>query len=474
MNEIKCPKCGEVFKVDEAGYADIVRQVRNDEFNRELREREEILAREHMQEVELVEQRAETKLQERIAERDATVSQLKAQLDAAAHEQSLALDRERAEAAQRLQEELSKAKEEASKEQATMQREADELRAQLGEQKHASELAVLQAVSTVEHERDELRAQLEQERAVRAAERKQLEASHTLELEQTKKTTGELMRYKDAEIERLRDMKVRLSTKMVGETLEQHCETEFNRLRMSAFPHAYFEKDNDASEGTKGDYIFRECDEDGNEIVSIMFEMKNEGDDTAKKHKNEEFFKKLDHDRTKKDCEYAVLVTLLEPESELYNTGIVDVSYRYPKMYVIRPQFFIPLITLLRNAALNALSYKQELALMRQQNIDVTNFEDKLLKFQEGFSRNYDLASRKFQTAIDEIDKSISHLQKIKDALISSDRNLRLANDKAQDLTIKKLTRGNPTMKAAFEEARQHAAASSDDAADGEADRAAS
>ena len=259
-------------------------------------------------------------------------------------------------------------------------------------------------------------------------------------------------------------MKARLSTKMVGESLEQHCEVEFNRIRMTAFPHAYFEKDNDASEGTKGDYIFRETDEAGNEVVSIMFEMKNESDTTATKHKNEDFFKKLDHDRTQKKCEYAVLVSLLEPESELYNTGIVDVSYRYPKMYVIRPQFFIPIITLVRNAALNALAYKQELELVRQQNVDVTHFEEKLLKFQDGFARNFDLASRKFQTAIEEIDKTIIHLQKTKEALLSSDRNLRLANDKAQDLSIKKLTRGNKTMKAAFEEAR--AGAAKDDGAD--------
>ena len=282
------------------------------------------------------------------------------------------------------------------------------------------------------------------------AERQQIEATHSLELEEAKKTATELIRYKDEEIERLRDMKARLSTKMVGETLEQHCETEFN---------AYFEKDNDASDGTKGDFIFRECDEAGNEIVSIMFEMKNESDTTATKHKNEDFFKKLDQDRTKKGCEYAVLVTLLEPESELYNTGIVDVSYRYPKMYVIRPQFFIPLITLLRNAAMNALAYKQELALVRQQNIDVTNFEAKLEDFQGKFQRNYRIASDKFNTAIDEIDKTISHLQKVKENLLSSENNLRLANDKAQDLTIRKLTRGNPTMKEAFERARGEGAA---------------
>ena len=291
-----------------------------------------------------------------------------------------------------------------------------------------------------------------------AAEKRQIETAHALEIEQARKSAQELIRYKDEEIERLRDMKARLSTKMVGETLAQHCETQFNQLRATAFPHAYFEKDNDASDGTKGDFIFRERDDAGNEIVSIMFEMKNENDTTATKHKNEDFFKKLDSDRKKKGCEYAVLVTLLEPESELYNTGIVDVSYRYEKMYVIRPQFFIPMITLLRNAAMNALAYKQELELVRQQNIDVTEFEEKLLGFQEGFSRNYDLASRKFQTAIDEIDTTIKHLQKVKDNLISSENNLRLANDKAQGLTIRKLTRNNPTMKAAFAEAREERA----------------
>ena len=290
-----------------------------------------------------------------------------------------------------------------------------------------------------------------------AAEKRQIETAHALEIEQARKSAQDLIRYKDEEIERLRDMKARLSTKMVGETLEQHCETQFNQLRATAFPRAYFEKDNDASDGTKGDFIFRECDEAGNEIVSIMFEMKNENDTTATKHKNEDFFKKLDSDRKKKGCEYAVLVTLLEPESELYNTGIVDVSYRYEKMYVIRPQFFIPMITLLRNAAMNALAYKQELELVRQQNIDVTEFEEKLLGFQEGFNRNYDLASRKFQTAIDEIDTTIKHLQKVKDNLISSENNLRLANDKAQGLSIRKLTWGNKTMKAKFDEAHEEA-----------------
>jgi len=260
---------------------------------------------------------------------------------------------------------------------------------------------------------------------------------------------------RDEAIERLRDMKARLSTKMVGETLEQHCETEFNRIRATAFPRAYFEKDNDARSGSKGDYVFRDLDEDGTEIVSIMFEMKNEIDETATKKKNEDFLKELDKDRTEKGCEYAVLVSLLEPESELYNTGIVDVFHRYPKMYVIRPQFFIPIITLLRNAAMKSLAYKSELALVKAQNIDITNFESKLEAFKTGFERNYDLASRQFTKAIEEIDKSIDHLQKTKDALLSTDRNLRLANNKAQDVTIKKLTHGNPTMKARFSELKR-------------------
>ena len=317
------------------------------------------------------------------------------------------------------------------------------------------QLAVAEARAALERERDALAAQVDLVRA----EGERAAGALREEMATKLRAKDELISYKDEEIARYKDMKARLSTKMVGESLEQHCEAEFNKLRATAFPRAYFEKDNDASDGTKGDFIFRECDEAGNEVVSIMFEMKNENDETATKHKNEDFFKKLDADRTKKGCEYAVLVTLLEPESELYNTGIVDVSYRYPKMYVIRPQFFIPLITLLRNAAMNALAYKQELAIVRQQNIDVTHFEEKLLKFQGGFSRNFELASRKFQTAIDEIDATIKHLQKVKDNLISSENNLRLANDKAQDLTIRKLTWGNKTMKEAFDAARAERAA---------------
>lgn len=537
MNEIKCPQCGTVFQVDEQGYADIARQVRDQEFSRQLAERERIMERERAAAVELAEQKAERQLQETVSGRDARIAELEAQLASAANERGLVEERaaaqaqrdaqqqlselertcdelraklaqqeteaelSQAKAARRLQEDIAardaeiarlKAQAEASAQQqavalenaraatreelsrgiAAKDAEISKLRQQIAADAARQELAVAQAVTAAERERDEARSALASERALHDSERQQLEASHALELEQSKKASDALIRYKDEEIERLRDMKVRLSTKMVGETLEQHCETEFNRLRMTAFPHAYFEKDNDAVEGedgsrrSKGDFIFRECDDNGNEIISIMFEMKNENDATATKHKNEDFFKKLDADRTKKKCEYAVLVSLLEPESELYNTGIVDVSYRYEKMYVIRPQFFIPLITLLRNAAMNALAYKQELAIMRQQNVDVTNFESKLEAFQEGFSRNFELANRKFQTAIEEIDKTISHLQKTKEALLSSDRNLRLANDKAQGLTIKKLTRGNPTMKAAFEEARAAEAAEAEE--DGE------
>lgn len=552
MSEIKCPKCGAVFTVDENSYADIVRQVRDEQFAHDLHEREEMYAREREDALALARAEADRKLQEALSERDARIAELKAaaagelkdsvaereqriaelsaRLDAADQERALAIEKAAAEAREQAQRDLSerdtqisalraqleaassaqemalqKADAEARERQRASETElrdelqaeadrarkqADELRARLAEQEAAAKLAqanaqtelqrgvaerdariaelkaqltsgdterrlaVAQAVAAAERERDEARAELARAQAVRDAEQHQMEAAHSLEIEQVRKSADELLRYKDAEIERLRDMKARLSTKMVGETLEQHCENEFNRLRMTAFPRAYFEKDNDASEGSKGDFIFRECDEDGNEVVSIMFEMKNENDTTATKHKNEDFFKKLDADRAKKGCEYAILVSLLEPESELYNAGIVDVGYRYPKMYVIRPQFFIPIITLLRNAAMNALAYKQELALVRQQNIDVTNFEEKLGKFQDGFSQNFERASRKFNDAINEIDTTIKHLQKVKENLLSSENNLRLANDKARALTIRKLTWKNPTMKAKFDEAR--------------------
>ncbi|WP_288735480.1 DUF2130 domain-containing protein [uncultured Enorma sp.] len=550
MNEIKCPHCGQVFQVDERGYADIVRQVRDEEFKRQLAEREELMAHEREQAVELAKQQARreldqqvseretqladlraqleaarheqelasdkaaaeareaaqqqvaelqrtcdalrhqleegkaaaklqeasarAELQEGISARDAEIAQLKAQLEAAANQQQMALDRAGALAEQRLQEELSQARADAAEQQAKLQRTADDLRAQLEGQKKDAELATTRAVAAVERERDEARSALASERALRESERRQLEAAHALELEQEHKTRDEIVRLRDEEIERLRDMKVRLSTKMVGESLEQHCEAEFNKVRMGMFPNAYFEKDNkavateDDARATKGDFIFRDYADDGTEFISIMFEMKNENDATASKHKNEDFFAKLDADRRKKGCEYAVLVSLLEPESDLYNEGIVDVSYRYPKMYVIRPQFFIPFITLLRNAAQKVIGYKRELAELRQQNVDVTNFEKKLEEFQSGFSTNFERANRKFNEAIEGIDKTIGQLQKIKDALLSSDRNLRLANDKAQGLTIRKLTYKNPTMKAAFEEAREKRVEL--DGTDGEAD----
>jgi len=390
MHEIICPHCGKAFKIDEAGYADILKQVRDSEFEQQLYERLELAEKDKRNAVELAKEKVGSKMQKAVAVKDAEIQELKANLD------------------------------------------ANEV---------AQKLAITEAVSKVEKERDELKNGL-----------KQAELEKQLAEKSLKEKYEKQIKDRDDAIERLRDMKARLSTKMIGETLEQHCETEFNRIRSIAFPRAYFEKDNDASTGSKGDYIFRDMGEAGTEIVSIMFEMKNESDSTATKKKNEDFLKELDKDRTEKGCEYAVLVSLLEPDSELYNTGIVDVFHRYPKMYVVRPQFFLPIITLLRNAAMNSLEYKTELALVKAQNIDVTNFENDLDKFKTAFAKNYDLASRKFQTAIDEIDKSIDHLQKTKEALIGTDRNLRLANDKAQDVTVKRLTRRNPTMAAKFEE----------------------
>lgn len=339
------------------------------------------------------------------------------------------------------------AAEESAKLQQTIVAQKQQLESQTQQFRAEKELAVSEARAAVERQRDELAAQVKLQEAQAAQEQAALREKMTNELA----AKDELIKYKDEEIARVKEMKARLSTKMVGESLERHCETEFNKIRATAFPHAYFEKDNNVVDGTKGDFVFRETDPaTGEEVVSIMFEMKNENDETRTKHKNEDFFAKLDSDRKKKGCEYAVLCTMLEPENELYNEGIVDVSYRYEKMYVIRPQFFIPIISILRNAALSTLQYKTELAEVRNQNIDITNFENSMEDFKTKFARNYDLASRKFQTAIDEIDKTIDHLQKTKEALLGSERNLRLANDKAQDLTIKKLTRKNPTMKAKF------------------------
>jgi hypothetical protein len=430
MHDILCPHCHKAFKIDEAGYADILKQVRDKDFNAQLHERLELAAQDTRRAIELAELKAAGDLQRAAAAKDAEIQRLKSTLEASEVARNLAVaqalsavEKER----DALAGELRQAKQE------------QQLAASLAQAKFANELQ--QALGAVQRERDELKSSLE-----RAALEKKLAETSLRDKYETQ------LKDRDEAIERLRDMKARLSTKMVGETLEQHCETEFNRLRATAFPKSYFDKDNDARSGSKGDYIFREQDDAGTEIVSIMFEMKNENDHTATKQRNEDFLKELDRDRHEKGCEYAVLVSLLEPESELYNTGIVDVAHRYPKMYVIRPQFFIPMITLLRNAAMNSLKYKSELALAKAQSIDITNFESELETFKNAFARNYDLASRHFQTAIDEIDKSISHLQKTKDALIGTDRNLRLANDKAQDVTIKKLTRGNPTMKARFGE----------------------
>ena len=428
MHEIICPHCHKAFKIDEAGYADILKQVRDHAFESQLHERLELAAQDKQKAVELAELRATGELQRAAAAKDAEIQSLKAKLDAGEVARNLAV----AQALNAVEKERD-----ALASELRQARHDKQTAASLAEATFANELQ--KAVRVVEVQRDELKSGLE-----RAALEKQLAEKSLKDKYETQ------LKDRDEAIERLRDMKARLSTKMVGETLEQHCETEFNKLRATAFPKSYFEKDNDARTGSKGDYIFRELDDAGTEVVSIMFEMKNENDQTATKQKNEDFLKELDRDRNEKGCEYAVLVSLLEPESELYNTGIVDVSHRYAKMYVIRPQFFIPMITLLRNAAMNSLKYKSELALAKAQSIDITNFESDLEAFKSSFGKNFDLASRRFQTAIDEIDKSIDHLQKTKEALLGTDRNLRLANDKAQEVTIKKLTRGNPTMKAKF------------------------
>ena len=462
MHEIICPHCGKAFKIDEAGYADILKQVRDQAFEQQLHERLELAEQDKRNAVELATARLAGELQQAAAARDAEIQGLKARLDAGEVARKLAVaealgavEKERDALANELQQarldrqsasQLAEAMltNELQRAAAAKDAEIQGLKAQLDSIAMAQKLAITEAVGPVAKERDELKSGLE-----RAALEKQLAEKSLKDKYETQ------IKDRDDAIERLRDMKARLSTKMVGETLEQHCETEFNRIRATAFPRAYFEKDNDARSGSKGDYIFRDLDDAGTEIVSIMFEMKNESDRTATKNRNEDFLKELDKDRTEKGCEYAVLVSLLEPDSELYNTGIVDVFHRHPKMYVVRPQFFIPIITLLRNAAMNSLQYKSELALVRAQNIDITNFENELDTFKNAFAKNYDLASRRFQTAIEEIDKSIDHLQKTKEALLGTDRNLRLANDKAQDVTIKKLTRGNPTMASKFDELKK-------------------
>ena len=448
MHDIICPHCSKAFKVDEAGYADILKQVRDRDFEQQLNKRLALADQDKRNAIEL----AMAKKQNELQELEAQLRSRDVQQQLAVKQAVTASEKQRdllATELQQLRDTTATAAQVAEGRFAkeiqtiTLQKEGElrDLRARLDAAGIQTKLAVSEALAGVEKERDQLRSELDQSAL-----------KHQLASQSMKERYEIQIHDRDQAIERLRDMKARLSTKMVGETLEQHCETEFNRIRAAAFPRAYFEKDNDARTGSKGDYIFRDSDDAENEIVSIMFEMKNESDTTATKKKNDDFLKELNKDRNEKNCEYAVLVSLLEPESELYNSGIVDVSYRFPKTYVIRPQFFIPFITLLRNAALKSQEVKAELALVKAQNIDVTNFEHDLESFKNAFSRNYDLASRRFQTAIDEIDKSIDHLQKTKDALLGADRNLRLANDKAQDVTVKKLTRRNPTMAAKFSE----------------------
>ena len=419
MNEIICPNCQKAFKVDESGFADMLKQVRDHQFEEEISNRLALAEKEKVSAVKLAEANIQNNWQVQFSKKEQELVNLKA-------EKALELQQKLAEKENLLA----------------------ELKAKIDNAELVKTLAVNEATKRIEKERDDLNNSVQ----IKETEKELLKISLSEKFAAELKEKDAIIKHKDEEIALRKEMKLKLSTKMVGETLEQHCENEFNTLRATAFQNAYFEKDNDAKSGSKGDFIFREHDDAGNEIISIMFEMKNEGDATASKKRNEDFFKELDKDRTEKKCEYAVLVSLLEADNELYNTGILDVGYRFPKMYVVRPQFFIPIITLLRNAAMNSLKYKAELALMRNQNIDITNFEDNVNTFKEGFARNYELASKKFKTAIDEIDKTIDHLQKTKEALLSSENNLRLANNKADDLTIKKLTRGNATMIAKFNE----------------------
>ena len=428
MHEIKCPHCHTAFTVNEASYADILNQVRTQEFQTEIHERLQQAQMQFQSDMQLAQAQAQNQFDKILADKNHEITALSNQINAYEKDSKLAA----AEIEGRLKAQIA----EQDKLIAELKAQAKSLETAKNMEK---ELEITKAVAEKERELSNLNTQLMLQSKENQLEKQSLREKYEAELKQ-----------KDETIAFYKDFKARQSTKMIGESLEQHCETEFNRIRTTAFPQAVFGKDNDAKTGSKGDYIYRETDEEGNEIISIMFEMKNENDETATKKKNEQFFKELDKDRREKNCEYAVLVSLLEADSDLYNNGIVDVSYAYPKMYVVRPQFFIPIVSLLRNAALNSLKYKQELAQMRAQNIDITHFEEDLDKFKTDFARNYELASRKFQTAIDEIDKTISHLQKTKEALLSSENNLRLANNKATDLTVKKLVRKNPTMKAAF------------------------
>lgn len=426
MNEIKCPNCGQVFQIDETSYESILRQVRDDEFNKQINAREKQYKDEKENEIKLAEAHIREELQKQISNKDMELSNLKNQVANIEEQTKNKLDKE-------YQDKLNQ-----------KNTEILELTNKLELNATNSKLEINKALSEKEQKITELSSELELKNKEYELREKNIKESYDMQLKN-----------KDEQIEYYKDFKAKQSTKMIGESLEQHCSDSFNSLR-PLFPNAYFEKDNDARTGSKGDFIYRDYDEDGNEIVSIMFEMKNEADETATKHKNEDFFKELDKDRREKSCEYAVLVTLLEMDNDLYNNGIVDVSHKYDKMYVVRPQFFIPLITLIRNLSSKSLEYRKELELIKNQNIDITNFESRMEQFKNDFGRNYRLASEKFKKAIDEIDKSISSLQKTKEALLSSENNLRLANGKAEDLTIKKLTRGNETMAKLFEEAKKN------------------
>lgn len=458
MLEIRCPKCGEVFQVDETGYDQIARQVRDLEFEKELGRRKKELEAKREQELEVIRLQQEKEHTASMTQKDAEISAknreiaaLQAKLDASEMTKSLAIS----EAVEKKNEEFTK---EAKAHSASLaQKDVEisardqkiiELQAKLDASETERKLAVAEAVEKKNEELNKKSTEI----AELKGELKSKETESRLSEKALQEQYEEKLKLKDEQIEYYKDFKARQSTKMIGESLEQHCLMQFNAIRMTAFPNAYFEKDNDAKTGSKGDFIYRECGSDGTEFISIMFEMKNEADETATKHKNEDFFKELDKDRNEKGCEYAILVSLLEIDNELYNNGIVDVSYKYPKMYVIRPQFFIPMITLLRNAAQNSLHYKQELQIVRNQQVDIHNFEENMNAFKEGFSRNFRLASEKFQTAVDEIDKTIDHLQKIKAALLSSENNLRLANKKADELSIKRLTKNAPTVRAMFDE----------------------
>ena len=417
MNKLTCPNCKTPFEVDEQGYSSLVKQVRDEQFEKELKRAELAATNEKTAAVEKAVLEAKQNSQQVINDKDLEIERLKAAAEA-----------------------------DVIKAQSSLKNEIVDLKGKIENAETKKELDIAKKMKEVDSEILKLKSALDNKDLQFDLEKNNLEKNHLLDLQAKDK----LIEMKEEEVERYKDFKQRQSTKMIGESLEQHCESQFNKLRSTAFPTAYFEKDNDASSGSKGDYIFREVDDNGVELISIMFEMKNEGDETATKKKNEDFLKELDKDRNQKNCEYAILVSMLEADNEVYNEGIVDVSYRYEKMYVIRPQFFIPLISLLRNSARNAMTYKQELQTVRNQNIDIANFESEMEAFKDAFGRNYDIASRKFKTAVDEIDKTISHLNKVKDNLLASEKQLGHANNKAEDLSIKKLTKNSPSLKEQF------------------------